>query len=296
MGANIGTTVTNTLVSLAHVTRPEEFRRAFSGATVHDFFNWMAVLILLPLEIKTGYLAKSARFLEGLVEGIGGIKLLNPVKEIVRPVAEGLSRLLGESGTLTLLIGVLFLFLALRYLVKLLEVLLSSKAEENSSSDTVSLGDGRHFGGNGHYSYGTEQFHHNIGDCAPDGGWCGDSGTGFSICRWSEYRDHRHCHAGSSGDRKCGCRQCGLFTPCLQSDRSRCYLWHTAHEGRATGDGTLDRKRCHPESFSGCFFMLCSVFLDYLSYCFSWQAFWVKNIIEARTCLNSFLDPAPTPV
>ena len=28
-----------------------EFRRAFGGATVHDMFNWMAVLTLLPLEI-----------------------------------------------------------------------------------------------------------------------------------------------------------------------------------------------------------------------------------------------------
>ncbi|MBW2397406.1 MAG: Na/Pi symporter, partial [Deltaproteobacteria bacterium] len=35
MGANIGTSVTNTLVSLAHVTRREEFQRAFAGATVH---------------------------------------------------------------------------------------------------------------------------------------------------------------------------------------------------------------------------------------------------------------------
>ena len=37
MGANIGTTVTNTVVSLAHVGRREEFRRAFSVATCHDF-------------------------------------------------------------------------------------------------------------------------------------------------------------------------------------------------------------------------------------------------------------------
>lgn len=130
MGANIGTTVTNTLVSLAHFTRPEEFRRAFSGATVHDFFNWLAVFILLPLEIYTGYLAKSARYLENLVEGVGGITLLNPVKEIVRPVAEGLSSLLGESGTMILLTGIAFLFLSLRYLIKLLGILLSSKAEE----------------------------------------------------------------------------------------------------------------------------------------------------------------------
>lgn len=53
MGANIGTSVTNTVVSLAHVTRREEFQRAFAGATVHDFFNWIAVLIFFPLEYFT---------------------------------------------------------------------------------------------------------------------------------------------------------------------------------------------------------------------------------------------------
>ncbi|PVD35713.1 hypothetical protein C0Q70_02676 [Pomacea canaliculata] len=56
MGANIGTTVTNTLVSLAHAMDPREFRRAFSGATVHDVFNWLTVLVLLPLEYFVGYL------------------------------------------------------------------------------------------------------------------------------------------------------------------------------------------------------------------------------------------------
>ncbi|MCP5115858.1 MAG: Na/Pi cotransporter family protein, partial [bacterium] len=40
MGANIGTTVTNTIVSMAHMGRKDEFRRAFSVATCHDFFNF----------------------------------------------------------------------------------------------------------------------------------------------------------------------------------------------------------------------------------------------------------------
>ncbi|ESO94277.1 hypothetical protein LOTGIDRAFT_232514 [Lottia gigantea] len=56
MGANIGTTVTNTIVSMAHSGDKEEFRRAFSGATVHDVFNWLTVLVLLPLEVTTGCL------------------------------------------------------------------------------------------------------------------------------------------------------------------------------------------------------------------------------------------------
>lgn len=56
MGANIGTSITNTLVSIAHAGRRAEFRRAFAGATVHDMFNWLTVLVLLPTEVLTGYL------------------------------------------------------------------------------------------------------------------------------------------------------------------------------------------------------------------------------------------------
>ena len=50
MGANIGTTVTNTLVALGHITRKEEFKRAFSGSTLHDFFNIFTVILLFPIE------------------------------------------------------------------------------------------------------------------------------------------------------------------------------------------------------------------------------------------------------
>lgn len=56
MGANIGTSVTNTIVALGQIKEKNEFRRAFGGATVHDMFNWLSVLILLPLEVVTGYL------------------------------------------------------------------------------------------------------------------------------------------------------------------------------------------------------------------------------------------------
>lgn len=56
MGANIGTSVTSTIVALAQVGNRDEFRRAFAAATVHDMFNFLTVLILLPLEAATGYL------------------------------------------------------------------------------------------------------------------------------------------------------------------------------------------------------------------------------------------------
>lgn len=53
MGANIGTSVTNTIVSIGQSGDKNMFRRAFGGAVVHDMFNWLSVIILLPLELAT---------------------------------------------------------------------------------------------------------------------------------------------------------------------------------------------------------------------------------------------------
>ncbi|XP_058852073.1 sodium-dependent phosphate transport protein 2A-like [Acipenser ruthenus] len=56
MGSNIGTSVTNTIVALMQAGDRNEFKRAFAGATVHDCFNWLSVLVLLPLEVASGLL------------------------------------------------------------------------------------------------------------------------------------------------------------------------------------------------------------------------------------------------
>lgn len=129
MGANIGTSVTNTLVSLGHVTRREEFRRAFAGATLHDFFNLLTVLILFPIELATGFLARAASAAERVLEGTGGMELFDPLKAVVRPVSELIADATGGSGWLTLAAGVLALFLALKLLVDALKALLTSRAE-----------------------------------------------------------------------------------------------------------------------------------------------------------------------
>ena len=55
MGVNIGTSLTNTIVSLAQSSDRQQFRRAFAAATVHDMFNWLTVIVLLPLEMITGH-------------------------------------------------------------------------------------------------------------------------------------------------------------------------------------------------------------------------------------------------
>jgi len=58
MGANIGTSMTSTLVSLTQVTDVVQFERAFSAATVHDCFNWLSVIVLLIIELPTDYLLR----------------------------------------------------------------------------------------------------------------------------------------------------------------------------------------------------------------------------------------------
>ncbi|XP_060616980.2 sodium-dependent phosphate transport protein 2A [Anolis sagrei] len=61
MGSNIGTSVTNTIVALMQASDRNDFKRAFAGATVHDCFNWLSVLVLLPLEVTTGYLYQTTK-------------------------------------------------------------------------------------------------------------------------------------------------------------------------------------------------------------------------------------------
>ena len=95
MGANIGTTVTNTIASLAHVGRREEFRRAFAVATVHDFFNYLVVLVLLPLELFTGFLQKSATALTSMLGGIGGADYESPIKGAIKAGGAPIEAVLG---------------------------------------------------------------------------------------------------------------------------------------------------------------------------------------------------------
>lgn len=57
MGANVGTTITSTIVSLGFIAKKKEFIRAVAAGTYHDFFNILTVLILFPFEYFYGLLS-----------------------------------------------------------------------------------------------------------------------------------------------------------------------------------------------------------------------------------------------
>ncbi len=137
MGANIGTTITNTLVSIGHIRSKEEFQRAFSASTVHDFFNLLAVLIFLPLEIMFGLLEKFASSLAHLFVGDADLSLksYNFVKPLVKPavglVKDAVSFLDGKAvGIAMVVIGIAMILFAVTTLGKLLKKALVGKAKD----------------------------------------------------------------------------------------------------------------------------------------------------------------------
>ena len=129
LGANVGTSVTNTIVSLGHIGRKDEFGRAMGAASVHDFFNLLAVAIFFPLELVFGFLSKSSAALTAGVAGMGGTELLDFVGTMTEPVVNSLVALMLDSGVLVLILGVLLLFFSLRYLVILLRSLFLGRSE-----------------------------------------------------------------------------------------------------------------------------------------------------------------------
>ena len=136
MGANIGTTVTATVVSLAHMGRREEFERAFPVAVCHDVFNYVTVLVLLPVELFTGFLRRSAEWLGTLVEGSSGFDYdspfatalsatLGPIEQLAAwlfpaPQAQGIALIAFAGG---------LIFTSLFLLVKVMRSLVRTRVE-----------------------------------------------------------------------------------------------------------------------------------------------------------------------
>ncbi len=141
MGANIGTTVTNTIVSLTHLRRGEEFRRAFAAATMHDFFNVIAVAVLLPIEIVTGVLSRTAQSVASFIAGgqeLGG-SFNSPIKGAVAWLADQIEAivlvpLLPNDRAIAvgaIILGISLIFVTLAYITKNMRILVADRIERS---------------------------------------------------------------------------------------------------------------------------------------------------------------------
>lgn len=137
MGANIGTSITCTLVSLTFVTRRADFRRAFSAATVHDFFNVLSVLVFFPLELKFHIIEKVAHALTRVFAGSSGATFTSPVKVAIDPAVNGIKHFFLDTlgmtnvgaGVVMVVIAITVLIASLAYLVKTMKAIVIAKAE-----------------------------------------------------------------------------------------------------------------------------------------------------------------------
>tara|TARA_B100000424_G_scaffold12135_1_gene9041 strand:+ start:90 stop:1193 length:1104 start_codon:yes stop_codon:yes gene_type:complete len=132
MGANIGTTVTNTIVSMGHIRRGNEFKRAFSAATHHDIFNVLSVIILLPLEIAFGFIEKTATGLGTLLFGTISTDEVfqSPIKAAIKWGSKHVQSLSFDSVTLYIILSVLLTFAMLFFIVKLLRSLVLENIQQ----------------------------------------------------------------------------------------------------------------------------------------------------------------------
>ena len=133
MGANIGTTVTNTIVSIGHINKGTEFRRAFAASTVHDFFNILAVIIIFPIEIFFHPLQKTSEWfalqLFGRIENIEVLQAKSPIKVAVKAGAEFIQKFTFDNDIIYLTLSVTITFLMLYSIVKILKNLVLKKIE-----------------------------------------------------------------------------------------------------------------------------------------------------------------------
>jgi sodium-dependent phosphate cotransporter len=129
MGANIGTSITNLLVSLGHFRRTVEFERALGASIIHDFFNILSVIILFPLQYFLNILGIIATAMAGIFVHIGGLKLINPLGAILKPASSLILTLLQHIPWLGILCAFVLLFVALTAIVKIMKSLVLQKIE-----------------------------------------------------------------------------------------------------------------------------------------------------------------------
>ena len=145
MGANIGTTVTNTLVSFGHVRREQEFKRAFAASTMHDFFNLIAVLALFPLQLATGFLTKMSITATDLIisTGFTATKPNSPIKAAIKWGANLITDFMSNISfidnlkdnsyriyaALLIFLAIVFIFLSLKNIVSNMKVVMLNRIE-----------------------------------------------------------------------------------------------------------------------------------------------------------------------
>ena len=224
MGANIGTTVTATVVSLAHMGRREEFERAFPIAVCHDVFNYVTVLVLLPLELLTGFLQWTAVELGTFLEGVGGFDYDSPFASVLSGTLEPVEQLAAwlfpapqaQGGALIVFAGGL-IFTTLFLLVKVMRSLVRTRCRAAGDQRARVQRGALHAGRCGGHGDGAVELDHHVVAGAARGGRVVAARAGVAD---HDRRQQRHHRDGASGG------ACGVGTERYLRARDRAsFIW-----------------------------------------------------------------------
>jgi len=150
MGANIGTTITNTIVGLAHSHQPDEFRRMTPAILVDDIYKVLNVSLFFVIETITGFLSKMSLGIVDFLErstpmGVVLESFPDLIDLVTEPVVAGaisaIASLAASTGLQALMTGILF------FLLLILSLSLMGEALEHYLHDRSRLLLNKVFGG-----------------------------------------------------------------------------------------------------------------------------------------------------
>jgi len=116
MGANIGTSLTSTIVALGFLSSKKAFRKAVSAGVIHDFYNIILVLIFFPLEFYYGFLSKLSIGLKELIIGDSSFGSGNGIKDFLDfGISDGIVNII-DNNLILLLLSFVVLFVSIKLL------------------------------------------------------------------------------------------------------------------------------------------------------------------------------------
>lgn len=131
LGANVGTTITSTIISMSYISKHKEFRRAVAAGTSHDFFNILTVLLLFPLEAKYHFLEKSSAYISSLIHVTGRSSSNHGSFGFTSIFENSTDWVVSTFGPIfSLLLGMVLLFACIKFISKWLYKILIGRTKD----------------------------------------------------------------------------------------------------------------------------------------------------------------------
>lgn len=127
MGANVGTAITSTIISLGHILDKDEYGRAVAAASLHDIFNILTVSLVFVIEITTQALSGLCGYLGNLVQ-VAPVANFRGIFFLLRDLANySLSFMQEEWVYLAMAVSLLMVYISIRWLSACLQRIMIGK-------------------------------------------------------------------------------------------------------------------------------------------------------------------------